>query len=108
MAIFCNKTHIIKLAHLMSIISIYGKSRGHGTIYVAAARAYFMIGDHSGSHLGQKLDHNRKISTSVVLRSCVGVIMLKMETNQTDSVKGCFLISIIQSAPLLFFFKYHI
>ena len=37
--------------------------------YVAAAQAHFMIEDHSGSHLGQKLDHNRNISTSVVVRS---------------------------------------
>ena len=45
--------------------------------YVAAAQVHFMTEDHSGSHLGQKLDHNRNISTSVVVRSCVGVITPK-------------------------------
>ena len=67
--------------------------------YVAAAQAHFMTEDHSGSHLGQKLDHNRNISTSVVVRSCVGIITPKMESNQTDTFKGCFPIS--QSGPLL-------
>ena len=74
--------------------------------YIAAAHAYFMLQDHSRSHLGQQLDHNRNISTSVVVRSRVGVITPKIESYQSDSFKGCFPIS--KSGPLLeaiFFFK---
>ena len=67
--------------------------------YVAATQAHFMIKDHSGSHLGQKLDHNRNISTSVVVRSCVGVITPKKESYQHDLFKSCFPIS--QSGSLL-------
>ena len=54
-----------------------------------------MIEDHRRDHYDEKLDHNRNISTSVVKRSCVEVIIPKKELYQTDPIKGCFPLNMV-------------